>query len=218
MNTEISRYLVDENGNSFSSDTDLQGLSNNAKVKNTNSGVSYKKVPRTTSGVPVFDKVPLQKEPAEVTNNNSELLWGQTLTVGSVDGKALTVRMPANPDTKYSAGTGLGLRGTTFYIDKNWLKVFIKNNSGSGSGHEGYTIGGRYGDKWYVSDSSNGLNSSSMIYSSFEYHQAGCSGGPSVSLHGDHPPSGTYYCEIINTGIAGSSTISSCYIYTITYD
>lgn len=61
MNTEISRYLVDANGNSFSSDTDLQSLSNNAKVKNTNSGVSYKKVQGTTSGVPVFDKVPFQE-------------------------------------------------------------------------------------------------------------------------------------------------------------
>lgn len=61
MNTEISRYLVDANGNSFSSDTDLQSLSNNSKVKNTNSGVSYKKVQGTTSGVPVFDKVPFQE-------------------------------------------------------------------------------------------------------------------------------------------------------------
>ena len=61
MNTEISRYLVDANGNSFSSDTDLQSLSKNAKVKNTNSGVSYKKVQGTTPGVPVFDKVPFQE-------------------------------------------------------------------------------------------------------------------------------------------------------------
>lgn len=61
MNTEISRYLVDANGNSFSSDTDLQSLSNNSKVKNTNSGVSYKKVQGTTSGAPVFDKVPFQE-------------------------------------------------------------------------------------------------------------------------------------------------------------
>lgn len=60
MDTEISRYLVDANGNSFSSDTDLQSLSKNAKVKNTNSGVSYKKVQGTTPGVLVFDKVPFQ--------------------------------------------------------------------------------------------------------------------------------------------------------------
>lgn len=61
MNTEISRYLTDESGNSFSSDTDLQSLSNNSKVKNTNSGVSYKKVSSTGSWTPVFDKVPFQE-------------------------------------------------------------------------------------------------------------------------------------------------------------
>ena len=59
MDTEISRYLVDADGNSFSSDTDLQSLSKNAKVKNTNSGVSYKKV-QGTPGVLVFDKVPFK--------------------------------------------------------------------------------------------------------------------------------------------------------------
>ena len=78
MNTEISRYLVDANGNSFSSDTDLQSLSNNAKVKNTNSGVSYKKVQGTTSGVPVFDKVPFQEgQPDAVLYSQQSLTSAQ---------------------------------------------------------------------------------------------------------------------------------------------
>ena len=72
MNTEISRYLVDANGDSFSSDTDLQRLSNNAKVKNTNSGVSYKKVQGTTPGVLVFDKVPFQEGHPDAVLYNSE--------------------------------------------------------------------------------------------------------------------------------------------------
>lgn len=53
MNTEISRYLVDENGDSFSSDTDLKNLTSDSKVKNTNSGMVYKKVSGTD--VPVFE-------------------------------------------------------------------------------------------------------------------------------------------------------------------
>lgn len=61
MNTEISRYLTDENGNSFSSDSDLKNLASNSKVKNANSGVSYKKVSSTGSWTPVFDKVPFQE-------------------------------------------------------------------------------------------------------------------------------------------------------------
>lgn len=78
MNTEISRYLVDANGNSFSSDTDLQSLSNNSKVKNTNSGVSYKKVQGTTSGVPVFDKVPFQEgQPDAVLYSQQSLTSAQ---------------------------------------------------------------------------------------------------------------------------------------------
>lgn len=78
MDTEISRYLTDANGNSFSSDTDLQSLSNNAKVKNTNSGVSYKKVSSTGSGVPVFDKVPFQEgQPDAVLYSPQVLTNGQ---------------------------------------------------------------------------------------------------------------------------------------------
>ncbi len=53
MNTEISRYLVDENGNSFSSDSDLKNLASDSKVKNINSGLAYKKVSGTE--VPVFE-------------------------------------------------------------------------------------------------------------------------------------------------------------------
>ena len=53
MNTVISRYLVDENDNSFTSDNDLKNLTVDSKVKNTNSGVAYKKV--SGSEVPVFE-------------------------------------------------------------------------------------------------------------------------------------------------------------------
>ena len=90
MNTEISRYLVDANGNSFSSDTDLQSLSKNAKVKNTNSGVSYKKVQGTTSGVPVFDKVPFQEgQPDAVLYSQQSLTSAQKqqarTNIGAID-------------------------------------------------------------------------------------------------------------------------------------
>lgn len=60
MNTEISRYLVDENGNNFSSDSDLKNLTSDSKVKNTNSGMSYKKV--SGAEVPVFDKTPIPSD------------------------------------------------------------------------------------------------------------------------------------------------------------
>lgn len=54
-----------------------------------------------------------------VNNSAPTLNWGQTSTIGTVDGTPLTVKMPANPDTdtKYSAGTGLTLSGTTFNVN-----------------------------------------------------------------------------------------------------
>lgn len=78
MNTEISRYLTDENGNSFSSDSDLKNLASNSKVKNSNSGVSYKKVSSTGSWTPVFDKVPFQEgQPDAVLYSPQVLTNGQ---------------------------------------------------------------------------------------------------------------------------------------------
>lgn len=54
-----------------------------------------------------------------VNNSASTLNWGQTSTIGTVDGTPLTINMPANPntDTTYSAGTGLTLSGTTFNVN-----------------------------------------------------------------------------------------------------
>lgn len=157
-----------------------------------------------------------------VSNNNSSLNWGQQVTIGYVDGKVLTVRMPGNPntDTRYSAGTGLGLNGTTFYIDENWLKSFVENNSGGGGGGGGgsYTIGERYGGTWYVDGSrEDGLISSSKVWSRFSTTGVGCSHGPTSTLEGDNPPSGTYYCKIVGVGVGGGN-LKSCYIYNITYN
>lgn len=90
-----------------------------------------------------------------VNNSAPTLNWGQTSTIGTVDGTPLTINMPANPniDTKYSAGTGLTLSGTTFNVnipnykmsdgsnpDETYIMTLDKNQ---GACHpSGYTIGG----------------------------------------------------------------------------
>ena len=68
-NKEISRYLTKEDGTTFSSDTELLGLSVNSKVKNKNSGYTFKK---TSSNV--FDKTPIE------TEIDAVLYTSQTLT------------------------------------------------------------------------------------------------------------------------------------------
>ena len=68
-NKEISRYFTKEDGTTFSSDTELLGLSVNSKVKNKNSGYTFKK---TSSNV--FDKTPIE------TEIDAVLYTSQTLT------------------------------------------------------------------------------------------------------------------------------------------
>ena len=68
----------------------IEGSTNPDYLVSNNYGVEY-------YALCYIMKIQADGSPTVVTNNNPELLWGQTSTVGSVDGKALTVRMPANP-------------------------------------------------------------------------------------------------------------------------
>ena len=49
-----------------------------------------------------------------VTTSNPTATFGDPVVVGKVGGTELKFTMPANPDTKYTAGSGLSLSGTTF--------------------------------------------------------------------------------------------------------
>lgn len=124
MNTEISRYLVDANGNSFSSDTDLQSLSNNAKVKNTNSGVSYKKV-RGTSGVPVFDKVPFQEgQPDAVLYSQQTLTSSQKAQARNNIGALATSDLLVGSKTQkgiLQVGTGINVSSGVISVDNDYI-------------------------------------------------------------------------------------------------
>jgi len=52
------------------------------------------------------------------TNKAATLSWNTAVTVATVGGTDITVKLPANPDTNttYSAGNGLTLSGTTFNV------------------------------------------------------------------------------------------------------
>src|SRR5574344_1034507 len=89
------------------------------------------------------------------TSNNPTLSWGQTSTIGTIDGTPLTVKMPPNPDTNtiYSAGTGLTLSGTTFSISQELLDKINNVGSGGASGdvYFDYVTGTRPGSMGYKS-------------------------------------------------------------------
>ena len=108
-NKEISRYLTKEDGTTFSSDTELLGLSVNSKVKNKNSGYTFKK-----TGSNVFDKTPIEVE------TNAVLYTSQTLTdaqktqarknIGARSSSAvLYTAQTLTEDQKLQARTNLGI-------------------------------------------------------------------------------------------------------------
>lgn len=153
----ISQYYTKNDGSQIGNDAQLiNGVYQNEKIINKNSGEKFVKSSNYRN---VFDKVDEKiskiddanangvcscknasgvevdtfKCHVPVSNSAPTLSWGQTSTIGSIDGKPLTVKLPPNPNTDtnttYSAGTGLVLNGTTFHIDEIWLKNFIGNNS-----------------------------------------------------------------------------------------
>ena len=108
-NKEISRYLTKEDGTTFSSDTELLGLSVNSKVKNKNSGYTFKK-----TGSNVFDKTPIEVE------TNAVLYTSQTLTdaqktqarnnIGASSSSAVLYTVQTlTEDQKLQARTNLGI-------------------------------------------------------------------------------------------------------------
>lgn len=74
------------------------------------------------------------------TSNNPTLSWGQTSTIGTVDGTPLTVKMPTNPntDTIYSAGNGIDIINNNINIKNSG--AFTSSNNGALFEDAGYEI------------------------------------------------------------------------------
>ena len=66
---------------------------------------------KTTDGV-VHDIEPANTLGLQVTNSAPTLAWDTTSTIGTIDGVALTVKMPANPDTKVTVDSALSSTST----------------------------------------------------------------------------------------------------------
>ena len=80
-----------------------------------------------------------------VSNNNSSLNWGQTSTIGTVDGTPLTVKMPANPSqdlTEYISTRGYNPTGDSQY--RVFLEYHTKLVDGSSNPEQWSETG------WYI--------------------------------------------------------------------
>lgn len=145
----ISKYYTKNDGSQIGNDAQLiNGVYQNEKIINKNSGEKFVKSSNYRN---VFDKVDEKiskiddanadgvcsckntsgvevdtfKCHVPVSNYAPTLFWGESNTIGTVDGKPLTVKLP--PNTTYSAGTGLVLNGTVFSISQAYLDKI--NNS-----------------------------------------------------------------------------------------
>ena len=135
----ISKYYTKNDGSQIGNDAQLiNGVYQNEKIVNKNSGEKFVKSSNYRN---VFDKVDEKISKIDDANangvcscknasgvevdtfkchvsksaNNPTLSWGSTATIGTIDGTAFNVTMPAN--TKYAAGRGLTLDGNYFNIN-----------------------------------------------------------------------------------------------------
>lgn len=187
----ISQYYTKNDGSQIGNDAQLiNGVYQNEKIVNKNSGEKFVKSQTYRN---VFDKVDEKiskiddanangvcscknssgvevdtfKCHVPVNNSAPTLKWGESNTIGTVDGKPLTVILPPNPNTTYSAGEGLVLNGTEFSISQEYLNKI--NNSGSS---ESWTT-------FYFKDSSIDVGdvvSGSILYSSADASSGSVSG------------------------------------------
>src|SRR5574344_1459418 len=76
------------------------------------------------------------------TSNNPTLSWGQTSTIGTIDGIPLTVKMPVNPDTNttYSAGNEIDIINNQINIENSG--AFTSSYNGVLFDTPGYEIEG----------------------------------------------------------------------------
>ena len=146
----ISQYFTKNDGSQIGNDAQLiNGVYQNEKIVNKNSGEKFVKSSNYRN---VFDKVDETiskiddanangvcscknasgvevdtfKCHVPVSNSAPTLKWGESSTIGTVDGKSLTVKLPPNPNTTYSAGEGLVLNGTQFSISQEYFNNILR--------------------------------------------------------------------------------------------
>ena len=177
-------------------------------INTSGSGNGVASITYSTSGRKITQNLTTFTTPSDLATAN-DILKSQAVGSISVSGRTVTYKnVNGQPlgsfqtqDTTYSAGSGLGLSGTTFYLALT--SSHIINALGYKPEREG-AGGGSY-VPWYVEGQSlKGSYSSSEIYQGLTTHasQSTPCGGPGSSeyhyLYGEHPISGTYRCTALS--------------------
>jgi len=172
-------------------------------INTSGSGNGVASITYSTSGRKITQNLTTFTTPSDLATVNDNLksqavgsitVSGRTVTYMNVNGQPLGSFQTQDNNTTYSAGSGLGLSGTTFYLALT--SSHIINALGYTPARED-SGGGSYGS-WYIYAPKNVQNpySASQIYGDYDKHivGAGCTGIYEYFCTGGHPPSGTYNC------------------------
>lgn len=181
------------------------------------SGNGVASITYSTSGRKITQNLTTFTTPSDLATVNDNLksqavgsitVSGRTVTYMNVNGQPLGSFQTQDNNTTYSAGSGLGLSGTTFYLALT--SSHIINALGYTPAKEGSGTGSYIGGKWYIYAPRGVSNpySASSIYGDYDRHivGAGCTGIYEYFCTGGHPPSGTYNCSY--AGNVGDGVIS----------
>lgn len=177
-------------------------------INTSGSGNGVASITYSTSGRKITQNLTTFTTPSDLATVNDNLksqavgsitVSGRTVTYMNVNGQPLGSFQTQDNNTTYSAGSGLGLSGTTFYLaltSSHIINALGYTPAREGSGNSG--MGDYVAGDWYVMNYSlHNPYAASQIWSSYDSHTegGGCS-GPSTTFWGtgNHPADGTYNC------------------------
>ena len=175
-------------------------------INTSGSGNGVASITYSTSGRKITQNLTTFTTPSDLATANNNLksqavgsitVSGRTVTYMNVNGQPLGSFQTQDNNTTYSAGSGLGLSGTTFYLALT--SSHIINALGYTPAKEGSDgSGGFISGNWYIYAPRGVSNpySASQIYGDYDRQivSAGCTGIYEYVCTGGHPPSGTYNC------------------------
>ena len=122
---DISKYFTKQNGSAITNDTEFAGLATHTVIKNTNSGLTFKKV-----GATVFDKVPIDIETDAVLYTAQTLTNSQKTQARNNIGALATSDLPVGSKTQkgiLQVGSGINVSSGVISVDDEYIRELVGN-------------------------------------------------------------------------------------------